>query len=631
MGRWNALLICAALVIIFCAQSWLAVRQKSATMDEPRQSAGAFLHVFHRDYRVNPEDPPLWHYWMMLGVDRHALRIDRGDALWEQMLEDTRYQAAYTTRLLYQTPANDGIGFVQACRFRMLLIAAMLGTVVGLFAWKLGGAVAAIGATFLYSFDPNFLAHASLVKNDVAISLCMLAMVTAVWSVGRGATWWNIALPGLMLGAALTVKFSGILCAAMLAVLLLSRALLDVEWPILGRAASRRISKLLVAFSLILVSGVLAWAIIWASYGFRFDPTPIAGVSLPLHTQVREAARHQYLLAHNFREPSEFELNNWPASLPVRAMLFADQYRLLPQPFLYGVLFQYQTTMIHGSYLMGQTGSTGWWYYFPVAVLTKTPLATIAAAILATTILIGSRRLLASGRSSANIAPVLDAPDLRHAANRGERSQIVSGRWTLFCFAAPVVIYALSALTSNFNLGLRHLLPLYPFLYIAIGVAAAKARLFLPRAASLASTLVGLGLLVESVTAFPNYLPFFNAIARPHRLYLLGGSNLDWGQDLPALAHWVKQHPDERLYLAYFGMADPAAYGIKDYIHIPGGFWLGPPVELPDPSRPGVLALSASVLQGSDLPPPIQQLYVPYRHRPPREILGGSIYLFDFP
>ena len=140
---------------------------------------------------------------------------------------------------------------------------------------------------------------------------------------------------------------------------------------------------------------------------------------------------------------------------------------------------------------------------------------------------------------------------------------------------------------------------------------------------------LALALAAESFRAFPNYIPFFNTAAGGTRggIRWLGDSNLDWGQDLPLLAEWQHAHPDRELHLAYFGLADPAYYGIR-YHNAPAGYAFGsepPATELP---TSGVLAVSASVLQGvnsTDLHGP----YVGFRERTPTQILGGTIYLFD--
>ena len=188
----------------------------------------------------------------------------------------------------------------------------------------------------------------------------------------------------------------------------------------------------------------------------------------------------------------------------------------------------------------------------------------------------------------------------------------------------------MSIVASNLDLGIRYALPLYPFLYIVLGGAASFVW-SRGRAARVVIALLGVALAVESFAAFPNYISFFNAPAGGSRggLRLLGDSNLDWGQDLPALAKWQREHaPDQPLYLAYFGTADPAFYGIR-YVNLPGGYRFGPSPRWPD--VPGVVAISASVLQGPRLPPALRLMYARIAQHEPIAVLGGgTVYLYAF-
>src|SRR5206468_1815035 len=113
---------------------------------------------------------------------------------------------------------------------------------------------------------------------------------------------------------------------------------------------------------------------------------------------------------------------------------------------------------------------------------------------------------------------------------------------------------------------------------------------------------------------------------------LLADSNLDWGQDLKALARWYKdwqpKHPGENLYLRYMGMADPSYYGI-DYINMPGGYMLAP--DRPNPHTNGVLAISATYLQGIFTDPKIQPFYDPLKPLKPLHVINGTIYLYPYP
>jgi hypothetical protein len=69
----------------------------------------------------------------------------------------------------------------------------------------------------------------------------------------------------------------------------------------------------------------------------------------------------------------------------------------------------------------------------------------------------------------------------------------------------------------------------------------------------------------QSLRIYPDYLSYFNVAAGGPKAGpdLLDDSNLDWGQDLPALAHWQHDHPEATpLTLMYFGTSDPGAYGV---------------------------------------------------------------------
>jgi hypothetical protein len=142
---------------------------------------------------------------------------------------------------------------------------------------------------------------------------------------------------------------------------------------------------------------------------------------------------------------------------------------------------------------------------------------------------------------------------------------------------------------------------------------------------------IAIALMTETLSAYPDYLAFFNIAAGGERggIRFLGDSNLDWGQDLPLLARWQQDHPDLQLYLCYFGTADPRHYGIR-YISLPGGYVLDPPPRTL--TAPGVIAINTTVLQGiySSTDSDTRAFYAPLRNRQPIDCLGGSIYLYDF-
>lgn len=209
-----------------------------------------------------------------------------------------------------------------------------------------------------------------------------------------------------------------------------------------------------------------------------------------------------------------------------------------------------------GSYLLGRWSEHGWWYYNGVALGVKLPLAILLLLACAT-------------------------PFWR-------RSRI--DRIELLSIAVPLATLVLVfATASNLNIGIRHVLPALPFLFLLLGPIFMTAAS--PQHRRLSAALAALALLaaVRNVaTLHPDYLTFFNAIAGgPARgsEWLLD-SNLDWGQDLyrvPAAVAAID--PDAPLYLLYFGHVDPALYGLR-YRLLPAT-----PVE-------GIVAVSENFLGG---------------------------------
>ena len=264
----------------------------------------------------------------------------------------------------------------------------------------------------------------------------------------------------------------------------------------------------------------------------------------------------------------------------------------------YLTALQAGTTLITGgkpSFLLGAYSPTGWWYYFPVAFAVKTPLPTL--------ILIGASFVFVYRR----------------------------GTWrSTLPLLIPVVIYFAVCLTSTFNIGYRHLLPILPCLFIFTGQLALidwkTSRL---RTRSVLAMVVWLT--IGSVMIFPHYLTFCNELAGgPDNGYkILVDSNLDWGQDLIGLRKYMTQQNIPSVKLSYHGTADPTAYGVvyEPLPSYPYNQWTGdtvPNILLNPPS--GVYAISANNLQGLRFKN--HDLYATFRERKPDAIVGHSIFIY---
>jgi len=169
---------------------------------------------------------------------------------------------------------------------------------------------------------------------------------------------------------------------------------------------------------------------------------------------------------------------------------------------------------------------------------------------------------------------------------------------------------------------MRHVLPVYPLFALAFGVflAAWWARGGKFRTISVVLTLV---LLLEGVAIHPHYLANFNLGAGgPDGGYkYLVDCNLDWGQDLPALAEYQNRKAIDRLVFSYFGTDDPEKYGITYDL-------LCPPLGGKKPP-PGIYAVSATNRQGLYLFPNRMEQLAWFRGSEPTHVVAHTMLIFD--
>jgi hypothetical protein len=198
---------------------------------------------------------------------------------------------------------------------------------------------------------------------------------------------------------------------------------------------------------------------------------------------------------------------------------------------------------------------------------------------------------------------------------------------------------------SHLNIGLRHLLPIYPFLYVLAGGLALELT-HLRQTTRIIALLVMVGVIaVSSRIVFfpaggakwqpvaPHYLAYFNELAGgpANGFKELVDSNLDWGQDLKNLKLWLIAHDiQDPVYLCYFGMADPRYYQIAHY-NLPGGYWFEPQQDFGVLKPGGLIAISATNLQGVYLSPAEREAWKKIlAHSTLVDTVGYSIFIYKF-
>lgn len=594
-----AAVIC--LLAVFAILSRSAALTKSATRDETLHAAAGWSYVHARDWRANPELPPLTKLWSALRHDPLDLATSTKSMAWRAMLANPRWQWNWAVAAVFRSPAVAGDTFIQRARLPMLAFGLALGALIAGWAWRIGGATAALCALALYSFSPGFIGHASLVTSDVPLAFAWLAVAFTAWWLGERISLARIALLGAAVACAALVNFSGLLALPLVAALLALRAAENRPW-LAGRTEFvRRGTRAAAAIVILLQILVLCWVLVWCAYGLRFSATA-EETPLDFQAAVSQVAEQKLRYASPGREaPSSEEIAAYPHGAATRFALFSQSHGLLPEAWNRGLLSPEGSIAPNKTFILGRVTERAAWFYLPVAMLFKAPVAAIAA--------------------------VLAAIALATLWLRRDDIDLARHSWLTWCLAVPPVAYAVVLMASGASQGVRLAFPLLPFVMIAAGLVAARAIRIHGRPARRVAVVLAAVLAIECVVAWPHYIAFFNVAAGGPRggARLLGDSNLDWGQDLKLLAAWQEANPDERLYLAYDGTADPTGYGIR-YVNAYGAYAFGPQRGPMD--APGVLAISATSLQGIRSLPELEPMLDELKRSEPLAVLGGSIYLY---
>ncbi len=550
--------------VLFLTETISGISQKSATFDETAHLPSGYMSLKFGDYGFNPAQPPL--IKMLAAVP--LLFVDvKGDLAAKPI-------RAWADAVDFLYKVNDADRLLFLGRVAVLPLALLLGWVVFLWAKRLFGREAAIAALFLYSFEPNILANAPLVTTDFGAACFIFITIYCFYRLAHEFSIARLFLAGFSLGLALVSKFVSvqlfpILLFIGIGVIFVERPVeVNIEGVFQGRV-SGRIKKFVLLLVAIIGVGLVAYVVIWAAYRFRYEGNP----------------------------PGQSFETSWSEALPYeglskQAVLWLRETRLLPEALLYGI-----SAMSHKlsrfTFLMGERTTGGWWYYFIVTFLLKTPVPLLM-------VLIAAPFTLWSYWKKDPVA--------------------------VLCLLLPVVIYFGIASVSRLNIGHRHLLPIYPFLFVMV----ASLVPWVLRQRALIKGAMGvlvLWYLVSSVSIWPDYLAYFNEIAGgPDNGYkYLVDSNLDWGQDLKGLKRYMDQHGIKRVWLSYFGTASPEYYGIT-YSYLPSCVIFGPrhkPVPTP------YVAISATNLQG--VCPQVIRLdpvFSDFRERQPLAKIGYSIFLY---
>jgi len=462
-------------------------------------------------------------------------------------------------------------------RAAIALLGVALALVVWLWSRRLFGEIGGMVSLILFAFSPTMLAHARLVTTDAAAALFFLLAVAAVWWVLHRISPLSITLSALAVAGLLLSKMSGLMILPIAGVLMVIRLLSNRPTTVvLGRSREicARPAQLGAWLLAGLVHGAIVVLVIWAAFGFRYS-----------------AMKH----AQPGRDRLPPGLPGWDHDLSElgrtgHAICWMRDKRLLPEAYLFGLAYTLHHAEARPAFLNGQMRRGGWWYYFPYCFAVKTPLPLFGILLMAA-LAVGMR---------------LPGSDTTREPTQPSQRLMLDGLYRTAPLWALFVVYGFFAMRAGLNIGHRHLLPIYPVLFIFVGRTAAWFQPARRVMRWVAPALVVL-FLASSLRMWPHYLAYFNTlIGGPDNAWKhVVDSSLDWGQDLPGLGKWLKRHSPQPakpspatatppIYLSYAGTALPSTHGIEARA-LPG--FPGMAQTWMSPLTGGIYCISASMLQ----------------------------------
>lgn len=556
------------LIVILALEVSLASRKLSATWDEPYNLLAGLRYWQAADFGINSEHPPLAKLVAALPLLSLHLNVP---SIGNRISKVNGYVQGRA--LLHD---NDADTLLLRSRLAVACFGLMLVLLLLEAGYQMFGAGVGWLAAVLALFEPNLLAHSALVTADFGLACVFFAGVYAFWRVAERPTAIRLIGCGVALGLALAVKLSGLYLIPTL--ILLAAIEVASRFKRGGNEAPQILLRETLKWTgRLAVIGACALVVLWGVYRFHYRARP-AGLDLSpsLYTTL-------YGLRGHF----------------ARALVNrAARYRFLPESYLYGLSGSLAFNAgPRVAFLFGHLYPNAFWYYFPCAMLIKSTLGFLILLILA---LIHPRSW--SGETYRKARYVLIPPALFLGFN----------------------------LTSGTNIGIRHILPVYPFLILAAAAGSwklAKRRTW----AVVVAGLVGFHI-ISSLLAFPNYLAYSNEVfGGPSRTYrVLSDSNADWGQGLIQARDYLAQHNLRDCWFAYNGSADPGYYHIPcKMLPDPFLWWWGEPMALPPESFQGVVLISGTEMSSADWGPEELNPYNQFLTMTPAADLGGSIMVFE--
>lgn len=560
------LLLCGMFILMY-----VTAPQEAAVMDEIAHIPAGYSYARYQDMRINPEHPPLLKDLSGFPLLFLNLNFPETAAAWQTNLNG---QWKLGELFLYESGNNpDRILFW--ARLGPMLLTVLFGFLLFRFGKEWFGARVALLALALFAFSPALLAHGKYVTTDVAAAfgffLAIAYFIRYLYAQNRH----NLITAGIAFGVAQALKFSLVLLVPLFIGFIIVWAFAhhgERSWKKIFAPLWRLLKRTVLVF----IIGYAA--IIWPLYQIHIWNYPAApatqaerdeiiasklSLCRDLDTAKIPVSQYRDTVCNlkTFRPRAVAETFIWMSDKPILRPY--AQYAL-------GVLMVGQRAVGgNTTYFLGEVARDAWWYYFPVVYLLKEPLAIHILSITALLMLLGALRTRIHMKM--------------FTAWRERLAAFTRTYFIEIIFAIFIIFYWAFSIAANLNIGIRHVIPTFPFMFLLVsriifahlrkkpdfaftlepGMMKRLISFYARKAWKYAALFAVVAWYIISALAhYPYYIAYFNELAGgPHNGYkYVADSNLDWGQDLKRLAQFVKENNIDAIRVHYFGGGSPQYY-----------------------------------------------------------------------
>ncbi|MEK7636033.1 MAG: glycosyltransferase family 39 protein [Patescibacteria group bacterium] len=567
-------LILISIIGVSFGLSLNASLQESAIMDELAHIPAGYGYVKYFDFRLNPEHPPLVKALaalpLLLQSASRRINFPTDSPRWQ---EDVNGQWAVGAQFLYEY-GNDANKIINWSRLGPMLLTILLIIFVYIWASELIGRWWALMPAFLIALSPTILAHGHYVTTDIGATLGIFIATYYFVKLLLRQTKRNYIFAGIAFGIAQLMKFSAVLLIPFFIFLTIVFCAYKIysHW---NEALVERYKKAFISiikyFSILVSVFAVGFLLVYAVY-FIFT------VNYPIEKQ---RADTEFILSSFADGPdTKWETCNLNSDIKIsrRVRCLAEINIWMSQNKIFRPLGEYMLGILmvmqrsgggNTGYFLGEVSAGGWWYYFPVVFILKEPLPSLILIFLA--LILGIWNII----KNFKIRLIL-----RNIEN------YIGTHLSEFSMLAFVVFYWLYSIKSPLNIGVRHIMPTMPFIYILTTSAIKKwfnlinadndriIRKIIVITSNLTKIVIKSSLIfvliswyfIEIIFATPYYLSYFNELGGGvnNGYEYVTDSNYDWGQDMKRLKKFVENPPNgekiNKIAVDYFGGASPKYY-----------------------------------------------------------------------